>query len=34
LREQALALFAELLAKWGDLDPALIRARGLMDCED
>jgi predicted ATP-binding protein involved in virulence len=34
LREQAEALFAELLAKWGDLDPALIRARGMMDWED
>lgn len=34
LRERAEALFAELLAKWGDLDPALIRARGLMDWGD
>ena len=34
LREQAEALFAELLTKWGDLDPALIRARGMMDWED
>lgn len=34
LRDQAEALFAELMDKWGDLDPALIRARGLMDWED
>jgi predicted ATP-binding protein involved in virulence len=34
LREQAEALFAELQSKWGDLDPVLIRARGLMDWED
>jgi predicted ATP-binding protein involved in virulence len=34
LREQAEVLFAEIQAKWGDLDPALIRARGLMDWED
>jgi len=33
-REQAEALYAELLDKWGDLDPALIRARGMMDWED
>ena len=33
-REQAEALYAGLLAKWGDLDPALIRARGMMDWED
>jgi predicted ATP-binding protein involved in virulence len=34
LREQAEVLFAEIQAKWGDVDPALIRARGLMDWED
>ena len=33
-QEQAEVLYADLLAKWGDLDPALIRARGLMDWED
>jgi hypothetical protein len=33
-KERAEALFAKLLAKWGDLDPALIRARGIMDWED
>ncbi len=32
-KEQAEARYAGLLAKWGDLDPALIRARGLMDWE-
>lgn len=30
-RERAEALFAQMLAMWGPLDPALIRARGLMD---
>lgn len=34
LQAEAEALHAELLAKWGDLDPALIRARGMMDWED
>jgi predicted ATP-binding protein involved in virulence len=29
--DQAKALFAALEEKWGDLDPALIRARRLMD---
>jgi len=29
--DQAKALFAAMEAKWGDLDPALIRARRLMD---
>jgi predicted ATP-binding protein involved in virulence len=33
-KEQAEGLYAELLALWGDLDPALIRARGMMDWED
>ncbi|MBC8745099.1 MULTISPECIES: AAA family ATPase [Paraburkholderia] len=33
-KEQAEALYAELLALWGDLDPALIRARGLMEWDD
>lgn len=33
-REEALALYGVLLARWGDLDPALIRARGLMDLDD
>ena len=33
-REQAEALYADLLDKWGHLDPALIRARGMMDWED
>ena len=33
-KEQAETLYAELLDLWGDLDPALIRARGLMDWDD
>jgi len=33
-KEQAEALYSELLAKWGDRDPALIRARGFMDWEN
>lgn len=32
--EEAKTLHAELLAKWGDLDPELIRAQGLMDWDD
>lgn len=32
--DQAEALYADLLALWGDLDPELIRARGLMDWDD
>lgn len=30
-RSQADRLYAELLARWGDRDPELIRAKGLMD---
>jgi len=33
-KDQAEALYADLLALWGDLDPELIRARGLMDWDD
>lgn len=33
-RERAEALLTELEAKWGPLDPALVRARGLMDWDD
>ncbi len=32
-REDAARLYQELLARWGDLDPALIRAKALMDSE-
>jgi len=32
-REQAERLFAELVARWGVADPALIRAKGFMDWE-
>lgn len=32
--EDAKTLYAELLAKWGELDPELIRAQGLMDWDD
>lgn len=32
-REEATRLYDELLARWGDLDPALIRAKALMDSE-
>ena len=32
-REEALRIYTELLARWGKDDPALIRARGLMDEE-
>jgi predicted ATP-binding protein involved in virulence len=32
-REEAEQLYKELLARWSDLDPALIRAKGLMDSE-
>jgi predicted ATP-binding protein involved in virulence len=32
-REDAERLYKELLARWGDLDPALIRAKALMDSE-
>jgi predicted ATP-binding protein involved in virulence len=33
-RADAERLFQELLARWGDLDQELIRARGLMEWED
>ncbi|MEZ4321148.1 MAG: AAA family ATPase [Myxococcota bacterium] len=33
-RGRAEALFTELEAKWGPLDPALVRARGLADWDD
>ena len=33
-REEAAKLYKELLARWGDLDPTLIRARALMDSEE
>ena len=32
--EEAAQLYQELLARWGDLDPALIRASALMDLDD
>ena len=32
-REEAAKLYKELLARWGDLDPALIRTKALMDSE-
>jgi predicted ATP-binding protein involved in virulence len=32
-RQDAERLYKELLARWGDLDPALIRAKALMDSE-
>ncbi|MDE0448407.1 MAG: AAA family ATPase, partial [Spirochaetaceae bacterium] len=32
--EDAAELYRELLARWGDLDPALIRAKALMDLEE
>lgn len=32
-RKDSERLYKQLLALWGDLDPALIRARGLMDSE-
>jgi len=32
-KDEAEGLYRELLARWGDLDPELIRARGLMDWE-
>lgn len=33
-KEQAETIHAELVELWGDLDPALVRARGLMDWND
>ena len=33
-REKAEELYKELLARWGDLDPDLIRAKALMDWEE
>jgi predicted ATP-binding protein involved in virulence len=33
-REKAGRLYAELVARWGDTDPALIRAKGFMDWEE
>lgn len=33
-RDTAVALLAELEGKWGNLDPALVRARGLFDWEE
>ena len=33
-REEAGQLYKELLARWGDLDPALIRAKTFMDLEE
>ena len=32
--EEAAELYRELLSRWGDLDPALIRAKVLMDLEE
>ena len=32
--EEAAELYREMLARWGDLDPALIRAKALMDLEE
>lgn len=32
-RERAERLYTDLVARWGDADPALIRAKGLMDRE-
>jgi predicted ATP-binding protein involved in virulence len=32
-RAEAERLYNELLARWGDLDPALIRAKALIDSE-
>jgi predicted ATP-binding protein involved in virulence len=32
-KDEAERLYQELFARWGDLDPELIRARGLMDWE-
>ena len=32
--EEATKLYEDLLARWGDLDPALIRAKGFMDEEE
>ena len=33
-REEAEELYRKLIARWGDLDPDLIRARALMDLEE
>jgi predicted ATP-binding protein involved in virulence len=33
-RKNAEQLYRDLLARWGDLDPELIRARGLMEWEE
>ena len=33
-REEAGRLYQKLLARWGDLDPELIRAKGLLDPEE
>jgi predicted ATP-binding protein involved in virulence len=33
-RAEAERLYAELVARWGDTDPALIRAKGFMDWEE
>ena len=33
-QEEAKQLYQELLARWGDLDPDLIRAKALIDLED
>ena len=33
-REEAAKLYSQLLARWGDLDPNLIRAKALMDPEE
>ena len=33
-RDEAEKLYQELLARWGNLDPDLIRARGFMDLEE
>ena len=32
--EEAEERYRDLLVRWGDLDPALIRAKALMDLED
>ena len=32
-REEAARLYQQLLGRWGDLDPALIRAKALIDSE-
>ena len=33
-REAAEQIYADLVARWGDRDPTLIRAKGLMDWDE